>query len=349
MIKDTLSGLSPEVSQVFIRALSNDNHRSMGSISVTQLLDAPQIRILRKKHKVEEELNDRIAMLLGTCLHGVLEGSHIQDSDARAFKQVIDWFYRASQDAGKETEAGQMYLRVEKYLKDILSSHFQKANDNLLFEQTLMMTIDGMEISGTFDLYNKETKTLMDYKLTGVYNFIYPEARLKWSAQLNTYAFMLRQQGFEVNQAKIIAVFKDFSKGKAAIEKGYPQSPIVEIPIELHPKDQMELFLKERVRLHKLAESGVQVDCSAKETWSKSDTWVVKAHGGKRALSGSVSDSLPMAEAFVAREKYKHPKGLQIEMRPGQRGRCESYCPVSSVCPQFKQYVETLTNQSQSE
>lgn len=346
-IKDTLTGLSPEVSQVFIQAMSNDNHRTMGQISVTQLLDAPSIRMLRKKHKIDDELQDRIAMLLGTAMHGVLEAAQLQDVDARAFRNVIDWFYRASQD--RANPKSEEFSHVESYLKTILEVCFKKQDADVMFEQTLFMDIDGMTVSGTFDRYNKSSKTLRDYKLTSCWNYIYPEAKLKWNGQINTYAYMLRKNGFPVEKASIVAIFKDWSKGKAAIEKGYPQSPIVEMPIELYPDADVELFLKERVRLHKLAESGTQVDCTAKDMWSKSDSWAVKANGNKRALSGSISDSLKMAEAFVEGNKHKYPKGLNIEMRPGQRGRCESYCPVSSVCGQYKSYIETLSNQSQAE
>ena len=55
------------------------------SISTTQLIDSPQIRVLRKYnwHKIEEDVSDMIWMLLGTSVHAVLEqadtSNHIAD------------------------------------------------------------------------------------------------------------------------------------------------------------------------------------------------------------------------------------------------------------------------------
>lgn len=331
------SGLSKPVFDIISAAMSVDNHRTRGDISVTQLIDAPQIRMLKRKHKFEEELSDRLFMLLGTALHHILEMTNVKSEDHRAMKQVIDFFHRQSKVEGPHSER---FKNVEKFLNEICNEYFKADDSPLLFEQTLFFEIDGMTISMTFDLYDKINKTLMDYKLTSSWSVIYPESKLKWSAQQNVYAYGLRKHGFEVNESKIVAIIKDWSKSKAN-DRSYPQGPIVEIPIELYSQESMEDYLKGRVKLHKLAESGTQVDCTAKEMWAKSDTYAIKTAGRKTAVK--LFDSKPMADAFIRDQSHKYPKGLTIELRPGGRMRCEEYCPVKSVCPQYKEYINQLS------
>lgn len=54
---------------------SDKYSRGQASYSVTQLIDAPQIRLLREKHgeEIEVDVSERLWALLGTAIHAVLE------------------------------------------------------------------------------------------------------------------------------------------------------------------------------------------------------------------------------------------------------------------------------------
>ena len=64
------------VPDVIWRAAQNDKYsRGLADISVTQLIDAPQIAVLRERHveELESDVVDRMWSLLGTAVHSLLE------------------------------------------------------------------------------------------------------------------------------------------------------------------------------------------------------------------------------------------------------------------------------------
>ncbi len=73
---------------VFVRAAQNDSY-SMGDadISVTGLIQPPQIARLRKKHedKLSSDVRDELWKLLGTGVHSILEANNPGTSEKRYF------------------------------------------------------------------------------------------------------------------------------------------------------------------------------------------------------------------------------------------------------------------------
>src|SRR3972149_7541494 len=62
--------------QSLVNAVNNDNYsRGQSDISVTQLIDSPLVRTLRKEHRdeIEEDVSDRIWALFGQVVHTILE------------------------------------------------------------------------------------------------------------------------------------------------------------------------------------------------------------------------------------------------------------------------------------
>jgi hypothetical protein len=55
-----------------------------------------------------------------------------------------------------------------------------------------------------------------------------------------------------------------------------------------------------------------------------------------------------MAEGFIRENGHKHKTPLYLQIRPGERKRCQSYCPVSDFCGQKKREDE-LENEKISE
>ena len=75
---------------VFVRAAQNDSY-SMGDadISVTGLIQPPQIARLRKKHedKLSSDVSDEVWKLLGTGVHNVLEKNNSENAEKRYFSE----------------------------------------------------------------------------------------------------------------------------------------------------------------------------------------------------------------------------------------------------------------------
>jgi len=316
-----------DIPEVFFKACLIDKHVTRGDISTTQLIDAPQIRRLRAEHDIEEDVSDRIWMLFGTAVHHVLERAEIGHFQARHLMEAAEILNEGSEDEQKVAQW------IIKKTKDKFPEVFQSKD---LIENTMSIIVDGWEISGTIDKYDFERKTLQDYKVTGSWAYVYEEAKKKWYAQQNIYAYMLRQNGYEVNNAEIIAVFKDWSKFNGMRNKDYPKSPVMSIPVKLLPDEDILKYLKSRVRKHKASVAGDNIPCTAKERWATSEQWAVKKPNGKRAVRVLPTEEL--ADAFIAENEGFSYSGLYKEFRPGEQKRCDSFCPVRELCPQKKAF-----------
>lgn len=309
--------------EVFVQACKVDRHFTNGDISVTQLIDAPQIRQLKKSHDIEEDVSDRIDMLMGTAVHHVLERSEVKHYSARQLMDAAQVF--------KDNGNPKAYDATVKFAKEKFPEAFDSNN---LIEANLQITVDGMVISGTLDKYYGLYKKLEDYKNCSVYNYIYEEAKKKWDAQINVYAAMLRENGHPVDQASIIAIFKDWSRAGTLKSKDYPKSKVMEIPITLLPHDKVMKYIAGRVALHKKADEGGNVLCTAKDRWATADSYAVMNKGGKKALRKM--DTRENAQQWIDDNALKYPNTF-IQERPGEQKRCDQYCPVRSVCPQIKE------------
>lgn len=316
----------------YVRAVKTDKHRTWGDISVTQLTDAPQVRVLRKTHDETIDVSTMVAALFGTAIHSVLEQSEQESVDIRILMQAAEILIDSSDENSS---------KVAEWLKKFIKAEFPDGiNENVILEQTMTVEYLGWILSGTLDRFTIDSGLLEDYKSCGVYQFINPESRKKWFAQQNIYAHMLRKAGYTVNKAQIVAIFKDWSKGKVATSKDYPPQQIMCIDIPLFPDEKIEKYIIDRIKLHQDAEKGNVPDCTGKERWAKADSYAVFKEGGKRALR--VVDKESAAKEFMRANEFKHKQKLYIEYRPGTDTRCDSYCSVSQHCPQLKRKMDMI-------
>ena len=325
--------------ETLVDALSYDTHRMAGDISVTQLIDAPQIRILKRKHQLTEDVSEKLWALLGTAMHHILERANIKNVRKRAFilvgETLQDEYSRILKDEQGEEGAkrAEAFKKVVLWLHKTMEAMFPEIEGRYVMEMTLRYEVDGMIISGTFDIYDKVTKTLFDYKVTSVWSYMYPDSKKSWLRQMNIYALMLRQQGYEVLEGRIVALFRDWSGQMSKIKSEYPERHIMEIPIEIHESEKIHKYIFSRVKLHQQAEQGVIPECTGDERWGESETFAWMTPGVKRAVRRL--DTMAAAKAWKEENGHKH-KDLYLEMRPGSNRRCEDFCPVREVCEQRK-------------
>lgn len=318
--------------QPLVDAIMYDTYKVKGQISVTQLIDSPKIRILKKKHSHEivTDVSEGLWMLLGTCIHHVLERSHIKDFKRRAFMTVLDI---VREEWLKEGEDKADLKIVGESLKKLMNKWFPEVESRFIWEMTLHHEHNGMLLAGTFDLYDKLEKKLQDYKFCSVYSYMYPESRKKWEQQTNVYAAMMREQGYEVNSIEVVALFRDWSQTKSETSKGdYPSEQFMTLPMIVKSQEFMIEYINGRIELHQKAEQGEVPDCTGVDRWSTATEWAVKTPKLKRAVRKF--DNEKMADEFILQNKHSYEFGLTKFIQEGESKRCVRYCPVRYFCPQ---------------
>ena len=103
---------------------------------------------------------------------------------------------------------------------------------------------------------------------------------------------------------------------------------MIDIPI----MNNVMQFLQQRISLHEYA--AIMCDnklpyCTPDEMWERPEKYAIIKRGNKRA------STLVDTEEEAKERLRSFSKEYQIEHRPGQRVRCESYCEVSKWCNQF--------------
>jgi len=204
-------------------------------------------------------------------------------------------------------------------------------------EERVSATLGGWTVSGQADLWTAPAK-LEDYKVTSVWSYILG-GKIEWEQQLNMLAYLYRSIGFPVEQAQIVAIFRDWSRKKAEVNREYPSTPVKIIPVKLWSNEEVEEYMLERIKVHKEAESVPDDElpfCTEHEKWQKPNTWAVMKNKNKRATR--VFESKEEAENYIADIQPRDPKNkYHIVFRPGEPTRCLHYCPARPFCNQYLQ------------
>lgn len=213
-------------------------------------------------------------------------------------------------------------------------------DQNHIVEQRLHSEVDGYRVSGAIDLQivSEAGRAIRDYKTCSVWSVL--NSKIEWEQQLNCYAWLVEKvTGASVTDLGIVAIIRDWNRRDAAKNEAYPPAPIKELPIPLWPMEQREEYIRSRVHAHAEAEFAIESEgdvpaCTPEEMWEKPTTYALKKKGGVRALKVYLSQE----EA----EQALDPKTQEIEVRPGSRTRCESFCPVNHRCQQWRDYQESV-------
>ena len=197
-------------------------------------------------------------------------------------------------------------------------------------EQRFYLDIDGVKLGGQIDLFDRETETLWDYKVSSVYKAM-SDDKLEWTKQANVNKLLCEHNGFHPKKLAILLVMKDWKRKEAEFKADYPKCAIQEIPLPIWREEETLAYIKSRINLHNAAklievEDAIPV-CTEEERWAKPTTWaVLKERGAKRAVNGGVYE--------LESEAIAHAKRISgaIEKRDGSNPRCENYCQVRQWC-----------------
>lgn len=218
-------------------------------------------------------------------------------------------------------------------------------DENHLVEERLHAEVDGWKISGAIDLQivHPDGIDIRDYKTVSAWSVM--NEKIEWEYQLNIYAWLVQTvKNVPVKSLGIVAIIRDWSRREAAKNPDYPQAPIREIPINLWGMLERKKFISDRIHAHAACEFEIETDgnlpdCTPGEMWEKPTVWAVKKLGGARAKSVHPTHQ----EALEA--LAKSGRDYEIEVRPGSRTRCETFCPVSNYCQQWREFQERKNGQ----
>lgn len=265
-----------------VHALANDDYKKSereNSISATTLISPPYIVQTRKKY------DDLIEVDVSSRMWSMLgQIGHSIVGRLDGFENIDDYI-------------------IEKRFENKISytDQFGKLQETY--------------INGQPDLFNHKEGILYDNKFTTHWA---AKGKIEWTQQLNIYAWLLRHNGYEVNEIYVIAWLRDLT----AIDKlkhNTPDQDIIQIPVPVWTQDECTRFIIDRLRYHAIEAT----ECNEEERWAKAPKYAVVKEVGKRALK--LYDDIDSA--------YKNLKsGYQVEYRPGSNPRCEMYCELTKFC-----------------
>ena len=282
---------------------------------ITNKLRLPQQLVNMAKRDYKFEPNEyRVTQLLKGIRETILERRH-HDKIERDVSDMI-------------------WLLFGTAVHSVLEKH--QEGDNEIKEARLKIPIGDYILSGQFDLYNAETKTITDYKTCSIQKVIRGEYE-DWRKQLLIYSYMLQSIGFPVEKAEIIALMKDHSKSQAKIKADYPKQPVRKITFTFTEKDfaEIESWLHQRfeeiAKAEKLPDDELPL-CTPEERFNSGDKFAVMKKGRKTALR--VLDSYEKAEEWM-----EYNGGDYIEVRKGEDKKCQDYCSACEFCNYYKEVV----------
>ena len=213
-------------------------------------------------------------------------------------------------------------------------------DENHIIEQRIHTEIDGWHVSGAVDLQilNPDGVDVRDYKFTSVWAAM--NEKPEWESQLNTYAWLIeRVKKVPVTSLGIVAMLRDWKEREKQQKENYPEAPIKELPVRLWSMEEREQYVISRISAHSACDFALETDgdlpdCTPAEMWEKPTTWAIKKKGNVRAFKVYETEK-HATEALAPMDK-----AYEIEVRQGERTRCESYCPVSQYCQQYRDYLE---------
>ena len=328
------------------------------SISATGLLQPLRPIALRKIHSkelvTEIDVADLVASSTGTAVHDRLESSWINKNKLKRGlrklgygkaklplvnpteeellennnKVPVVWVEQQSEMPieinGEEfIVTGKFDIVLEGKLEDLKNTIAFKATKALgeidKFEN-IVENVDLTDISNMLRL-QETCPTIFDYAFQGsVYKMLNPD---KITADFMTIQFILKDW-------KAWETHREF----------YPPSNVLGLDMTLFSTEAVKTFIKYKInRLMGIIESGSLPLCTDIELWRKPPQFkLYKDPSSKRALPKCTFENQALAEETMVTKRAKMP---QIEMRviASEPKRC-NYCNVTSVCEQYKKFVE---------
>ncbi len=212
----------------------------------------------------------------------------------------------------------------------------ERAEPSEITETRLFAQCGHWTISGQADRLvmldpDSDTIRIEDYKTTSAWSVL-EGAKREWMEQLWVLQWLAAMNNYDVRGLSIIALLRDWSRGKALAGGSYPQAPVVIIQVPMSDPAVLDDWISELVEAHRearaaLARGQAPQPCTPEQRWQQPDIWAVYTPTRKSAVK--LHDTHATANAHAAEVKNAY-----VVQRPGTAVRCASYCPVAGFCPQ---------------
>jgi hypothetical protein len=198
---------------------------------------------------------------------------------------------------------------------------------NVLSEVTVNSEYGGWKLKGQIDNVVLSDSHLFDFKVTSAWKVKGGIVPREWERQTNIYRRLLaKEKGLSISRMSVIAVLRDWSRNEAARSPDYPQSQVKMLDVRLWSEEEADAFINERVAMH---QADTPAPCTVEDRWTKPEKWAVMKRGNIRAVK--LFDDPIEAQALA-----DTASNLYVEHRPGEAVRCQSWCPVSKFCQQWR-------------
>lgn len=280
------------------------------SISVTEIIDAPQVVWLRRKYKdqIQFDVSDGLPALLGSAVHNLFE----RPAKLLPNKYVVEKKLKVVYEGWKISG------RMDGY--DLLNNHLYDVK---------VTSVWGVILDDHNDWVMQLNIYAMFLRHVGYFDDI-----TKQYVRLNP------------SQAYDIALLKDWNETKSKFERDYPKLNVHVKNVKLYSDSQVDAWLKKRLALHAEARDAVANGgdipmCTDSDRWAKPNVYAVHTVGSSRA--SKLCETKEEADEYIL-SKIKIGEvnfiSAQVMLRPGENTRCERYCPVKDFCPQYNKYYK---------
>lgn len=237
-------------------------------------------------------------------------------------------------DELEEDASERLWALLGQSMDYILSKNAPK---HWIVQEKLEHETNGIIVVGKIDYYDPETKTLGDWKSTSVWSYIFG-GRSEWEKQLNCYDWLERHRGRRPEKLVAQRLFRDWTQRRST-GSDYPTIPFMSLSIDKWPEEKQETYIQSRLELHQ----SEPTECVSEEKWEKPTMWAVMKRDRKSALRvlNSLEDALDWCsknghtktiETLVG-ATFQLKDNIKVTERRGEYVRCNSYCPVRTVCP----------------
>jgi hypothetical protein len=93
--------------------------------------------------------------------------------------------------------------------------------ERYIAENRFYLDIDGVKLGGQIDLFDRETETLWDYKVSSVYKAM-SDDKLEWTKQANVNKLLCEHNGIHPKKLAVLLVMKDWKRKEAEFKADYP-------------------------------------------------------------------------------------------------------------------------------
>ncbi len=342
----------------FVDAISFSDFSPTGTVTLSRLVDAPQIAYLRKRNDLEEDISEKAWTLIQKSLLQVIENGDENHRSRRAMSTTVKALIDIQNGVSFENDniSDEEIAEHKKAIGEIVNAldalsqeHYPADKDRYMIRQSYGVTFEesytcfkgtdkefsGKESQTIFDtvpLYDKQEQVLHFMKICSTFHALKPDMRNSWVREANIQAYILEKNGFPVKSITATMIFKDWSSGKLGIQKDYPSSQMQSMQLPIHKMEDTEKLIKVQLRRHLRASNGDVPECLANERWADADSWIVTRPGAKKPLKRCQTEQ--EALQWLGANRVKAVDGY-LEKEPGKSKRCESYCAVRDVCPQW--------------